>query len=482
MAYPAVLFPFRVRRLNSANLLAVSDAGDYVFLRQEELNQLFERPETLPREKLAELKSKFFLGDPYAVGTRRLLASRVAARQETVSCGPSLYLLVVTLLCGHSCRYCQVSRALGENGYTMSEADLDVACDAIFQSPSPILAVEFQGGDPLIRFDLVRHAIERIETTNQKEKRDLRFIVASTLHQLDESMCAFFKAHNVYLSTSIDGPAWLHNRNRPLRTRDAYERTVAGIRLARERMGPGAVSALMTTTRESLNSPEAIVDEYVSLGFDEVFIRPLSRYGFAKRNRTLLGYSLEEFQTFYERAFERVVHWNRHGVALREVSAAIALNKMLSPFDAGYIDLQSPTGAGLATLVYNYDGYVYPSDESRMLAETGDTSVRLGRIGEPLERLLGSPVQRALVRWSDSRTLPGCRDCSYNVYCGPDPVSAYNEHGTFEVPAPLTEHCQRQMGLFDFLFKRLREGDDWFEELAYTWAQPPGMQHAECHA
>jgi hypothetical protein len=55
-------------------------------------------------------------------------------------------------------------------------------------------------------------------------------------------------------------------------------------------------------------------------------------------------------------------------VRLREVSAAIALNKVLCPFDAGNVDLQSPTGAGIAVLVYNYDEHVYPSDESRMLA------------------------------------------------------------------------------------------------------------------
>lgn len=460
----------------------VSDAGDHAFLSSDELKQLNEHPETLPIPKLAELKSKFFVGDPRANGTGRLLASRQAARQETISNGPSLHILVVTLLCTHSCRYCQVSRELVTSGYTMSDEDLKAACDAIFNSPSSTLTVEFQGGEPLVRFDLVRKAIERIALINKNEKRDLRFVVASTLQLLDQSMCEFLKLHNVYLSTSIDGPAHLHNRNRPLPTRDAHERTVAGIALAREHIGQDAVSALMTTTRESLCFPEAVVDEYVSLGFNEVFLRPLSNYGFARRNTKALGYSLREYQTFYKRAFERVLFWNRRGVPLREVSAAIALNKMVSPFDSGYVNLQSPTGAGLATLVYNYDGYVYPSDEARMLAQAGDTSLRLGRIGEPLDKLLNSPIQRELVRWSVGRELPGCRDCVYNVYCGPDPVDAYNEHSRFDVPAPRTEHCQRQTWLFDFLFNRLREGDDWFESLAYNWARPPGMTMANNRA
>lgn len=464
--------PFQVRRLNEADTLAVSQAGDFVFLAEGEMDLLRHSPNSLPSATLAELQAKFFLRSAASSGMDRFLASRLLTKLETILSGPSLHILVTTLRCGHSCRYCQVSRSQEDEGFTMSEADLDAAIGTIFESPAPALTIEFQGGDPLLRFDLVRRAIEKIESRNRTERRDLRFVVASTLHQLNEDMCSFFKAHEVYLSTSVDGPAALHNRNRPLPTRDSYERTVQGINTARALIGAGAVAALTTATRDSLDRPEEIVDEYVRLGFSEIFIRPLSHYGFARRNQAVLGYSLSDFQTFYERAFNRVLHWNRHGVDLREVSASIVLNKILSPFDAGYVDLQSPTGAGLAVLVYNYDGYVYPSDEARMLAESGDASLRLGRIGEPMNVLLEGDVQRALINSSLSDFAVDCRECAYKSYCDPDPIAAYNQWGAFSVPAGLTEHCHRQMGLFDFLFRQLLLKDSWFEELAHRWAKP----------
>lgn len=462
--------PFRCRHLNDAHLVAVSDSGDHAFLTPNELLALKEAPETLPRDRFAELKAKFFLREADAKGVKRLLASRLATKCETVCTGPTLHIIVPTLRCTHSCRYCQVSRALDSDGYTISVEDLDQACDAIFKSSSPTLTVEFQGGEPLLRFDLVRHAIQRIAERNKTEQRNLRFVVASTLHDLDSDMCAFFKAHDTYLSTSIDGPEELHNRNRPMPTRDSFARTVAGIALARKYIGPDAVSALMTTTRDSLVYPEDIVDTYVELGLNEVFIRPLSHYGFARRNGQVLAYSHNEFHSFYERTFERVLYWNRHGVPIREVGATIALNKILSSFDAGYVDLQNPGGAGLAVLLYNYDGFVYPSDEARMLAASGDPSLRLGRIGDPLTNLLGSEVQRQLL--TASMNNPSCSDCAYNTYCGPDPVGAYNRWGSWSVPAHQTEHCQHYMALFDFLFRRLQPGDPWFEDLAYRWAQP----------
>jgi His-Xaa-Ser system radical SAM maturase HxsB len=473
-----VLYPFRYRRLDVDTVVAVSASGDYSFLSQTELHHLVEQPHALSLERLAELRSKFFLGGASSAGTMRLLASRIAAKKETIASGPSLHALVPTLQCAHSCRYCQVSRSLVEPGYSMTPEKLDAACDTIFESPSQTLTVEFQGGDPLLRFDLVRRAIDRIAARNANERKSIRFVIASTLHQLTTDMCAYLREHKVALSTSLDGPAALHNRNRPLPTRDAYERTVSGIELARRCLGEGAVSALMTTTRESLAQPEAIVDEYVRLGFTEIFIRPLSLYGFAKRNARTLGYTLEEFNAFYERALERVLHWNRDGVPLREATAAVVLNKMLSPFDAGYVDLQSPSGAGLAALVYNYDGFVYPSDEARMLAETGDTSLRLGPIGTPMRTLLTAPIMQRIVRASLVSQIPGCVDCAFNSYCGPDPVGAQAQFQNMEAPVFWTDHCRRHLWLFGFFFRRLRDADDTFLDLAHSWARPDAALEA----
>jgi His-Xaa-Ser system radical SAM maturase HxsB len=357
----------------------------------------------------------------------------------------------------------------------MSIADLDAACDSVFESASPTLTIEFQGGDPLIRFDLVERAVLRIQSRNAKEGRRIRFVVASTLHQLDAEKCAFFRAHGVYLSTSVDGPAELHNRNRPIPGRDAYEKTIAGIKLARRELGHDAVSALMTTTKASLAQPEAIVDEYVQLGLAEIFLRPLSSYGFAKRNQLFLGYPLERFVDFYRRGLERVLYWNRRGVVLREVYASILLNKLLSTFDAGYVDLQSPTGAGSSVLVYNYDGYVYPSDEARMLAETGDTSLRMATIGTPLETILASDLRRQLAQASDVERTPGCRECAYKLFCAPNPVDSQAQFGTLGAPVLETEHCRRHLQLFDMVLTMLRTGDDDLQDLFHQWARPTAV-------
>lgn len=474
----------RVQHLPSGRAAVFSPSGDFAFVTASELEVLqagLTRLTELAPVRLADLYAKHLITGADQRGMAVLLRSRRAARRETIEAGVSLHILVPTLQCAHSCQYCQVSRALDSTGFEMTPDMLDAACDAIFESPSPVLTVEFQGGDPLIRFDLVQRAIERITQRNRSEGRRIQFVVASTLHQLDLQMCAFFREHAVVLSTSIDGPPALHNKNRPTPGRDAYERTVAGIAMAREHIHPGCVSALTTTTKASLTMPEAIIDEYVRLGFDEVFVRPLANHGFAMRNAAHLGHARDAFFDFYTRCLERVLWWNQQGVALREAAAAAWLNKLLSPFDSGYVDLQSPTGAGSAVMVYNYDGFVYPSDEARMLAETGNASLRLGRIGEPLRKLQASEVVQQLRAQSDGEARTECASCPYHTSCGPDPVEALACGSNVTVHE--SGHCRHSTWMFRHLLARVdraeTDRDEVFLDLAYAWARREHPKQAD---
>lgn len=479
--YSLAPLPFLHRKLPCGTHVAVSGSSDHVFLDESELNQLQDNPDLLPIGFQAELKSKFFLKSASGgLGSKKLLLARQAAKNQTINSGPSLHIIVPTLQCAHSCKYCQVSRSLEGCGFTISITDLDLACESIFQSKSETITVEFQGGDPLIRFDLVKHAVLKILDLNKLENKSIRFVIASTLHQLTEEMCTFFKEHSVYLSTSVDGPFELHNKNRPIAGKNSYERTLAGIDLARNLCGYDSVSALMTTTKESLSYPESIVDEYVKLGFSDIFIRPLSSYGFAKRKQNSIGYTQDDFFEFYKRCLDRIFYWNKKGVEIREVYASIIFNKLLSTFDSGYVDLQSPTGAGVSVLVYNYDGYVFPSDEARMIVETGDSSLALGRIGTPLDELLTSNVQKNLIKSSSPNANQSCMNCAYNAFCAHNPVDAYAEHGDMFTDPSLTEHCSRHMRLFDFFLSKLKSADDFFLDLAFNWATPPSGKLATC--
>src|SRR5262249_40028816 len=140
------------------------------------------------------------------------------------------------------------------------------------------------------------------------------------------------------------------------------------------------VGALMTTTDASLARVEEIVDEYVKLGLDGIFLRPLSPYGFAIKTKLFQKYDPGRWLQFYARGLRYILDINRKGTPFTEFYARLMLQRMLSDRPTGYVDIRSPAGIGLGALVYNYDGRVFASDEGRMLAEMGDAAFELGNV------------------------------------------------------------------------------------------------------
>src|SRR4029077_20050426 len=149
---------------------------------------------------------------------------------------------------------------------------------------------EFQGGEPLLNFPLVEKIVSAARTAALSADKKVDFVIASNLALLDDTILAFCKANDVLLSTSLDGPADLHNKNRPRPGGNSHELAVKGIRRAQEVLGPERIGALMTTTEGSLGRVAEIVDEYLRLGLDGIFLRPLSPYGFAVKTKQFHRY------------------------------------------------------------------------------------------------------------------------------------------------------------------------------------------------
>ena len=64
--------------------------------------------------------------------------------------------------------------------YDMSLETATAAVDRLFDSPSPHLTVEFQGGEPLLAFPVIRHIVELIQARNAHEGRRIDFSITST--------------------------------------------------------------------------------------------------------------------------------------------------------------------------------------------------------------------------------------------------------------------------------------------------------------
>jgi His-Xaa-Ser system radical SAM maturase HxsB len=462
--------PFRFERIDE-RVLVTNLVGEHLLLSARHFEEFTEHRLPTDSALVRRLRAKHLIRRPHDELPLELLALKARTRYRRLAEFTSLHIFVASLRCEHSCPYCQVSRQSSDKGaFDMTIETARLGLDSAFRSPSHNVKIEFQGGEPLLNFDLIEAVVLEAKERNRVAGKNLGFVIASNLALLDDHVIEFCRAHDVYISTSLDGPADLHNKNRPRPGRDSWELATAGIRRVREELGVDRVSALMTTTRSSLDRVHEIIDTYVDQGLSGIFLRPLSPYGFAIKTKSFDAYDVERWLPFYEEGLDYIIELNRRGTPMVEQYAAIVLKKMFTNDDPGYVDLTSPAGIGIGAIVYNYDGDVYASDEGRMLAEMGDTTFRLGNLHcDSYEEIMLSEALLAPLEESFTGSVPMCSDCAFEPYCGSDPTYHHATSGDFLGRKPNSGFCRRNMAIFKLLLERY-EGDLETRALFRTWA------------
>jgi His-Xaa-Ser system radical SAM maturase HxsB len=465
------LLPMRFHRLDADSVVLTNLVGEHVFVTPGELIGMTDGICT-DQDLLARLRAAHLIQGPGEALPAELLAIKLRTRLGRLPNSTGLHIFVVTLRCETTCRYCQVSRqSAAKSEFDMTEETARRALELAFRSPSPHLKIEFQGGEPLLNFPLVRWITAEAKRMNAGYGKDLAFVIATNLALIDDEMLEFCAEQDVHVSTSLDGPQDLHNGNRRRPGQDSWQQAVAGITRVQERLGPDRVSALMTTTEAALGRATEVIDTYADLGLRGVFLRPISPYGFALRGRGGANYDIDRWLQFYAAGLDRIVELNRQGSPMVEIYASIVAKKMLTNVDPGYVDLTSPSGIGLGALVYNYDGDIYASDEGRMLAEMGDHTFRLGNVADSsyADVMLSDDLLRPLTE-SIALSAPMCATCAFEPYCGADPVFHHATAGDFTGHKALSAFCRRNMGVFTLLLRKMRD-DPYFRSLMRQWSQ-----------
>src|SRR5882672_2586962 len=334
------LLPFRFLRLESNKELLVNQVGEFVVAPFGTAQALIRKQLTRGSDIYATFKAKQFIADDSSSPLLDLLATKYRTKYGFIEGFTKLHIFVVTLRCDHSCHYCQVSRQTADKStYDMSYETAGKSVELMMKSPARHVTLEFQGGEPLLAFDVIRYIVPLAKRRAEALGKDLDIVVTTNLANATDDMLFYLRDENIKISTSLDGPAFIHNANRPRPGDNSYELTIQNIERARNILGYSKVAALMTTTQLSLQHPTEIIDEYVRLDFHSIFLRPLSPYGFAVKTKKKTGYQLDNFLNFYRTGLAHILQLNRAGYNLAEVYAKILLTKILTPDGTGFVDL-----------------------------------------------------------------------------------------------------------------------------------------------
>lgn len=457
---------FNFKMWKGDTVLVTNDMGRYAFLNKKDFIHLCE--DKLDRESASyeKLHNDGFVMENLDIYDDKYV-HKLRDMKSYVFQGPVLHIFVVTNQCNLSCVYCQAQHHSSQKKGFMSIETGQKAIDIALESPNRHLSFEFQGGEPLLNFPVIREMVNYAE--ERKGNKSIEYTVVSNLTLMTEEMADFFADHKVSVCTSLDGPKPLQENNRICRNgSSSYEATMDGLMKLRScGFRPGAIQ---TTTRLSFAYAKEIVHEYLRQGMEGIFIRPLTPLGFASEDWQRIGYSPEEFLAFYRECFEEILETNRHGHMFKEHHAVIFLEKILEGFSRNYMELRSPCGAGVGQLAYYYDGNVYTCDEARMVAEAGNKMFCLGNVYEDsLKDMISSKTCAVTCTASILESLPGCSDCVYQPYCGTCPVINLATSGNIFPVEAESYRCKIYKGILDYLFELIEEGYEENMKILHAW-------------
>lgn len=446
--------------------LLTNDTGRHAFVTKDTLHSLIDKKD-IPEEIYNKLKENYFVYDEHDSVFTEKVKWLIRDNRNYLFSSTALHIFVLTNICNMSCVYCQAKDDTNIVHHKMTKEIAEKSVDLALCSPSRYLTFEFQGGEPLANFDVLRYIVEYTE--ERKKGKNISYSIVTNLSLMTDEILDFLIKYKINISTSLDGDKELHNLNRAFQNgADTFDTVIKQIKHIQSKGYD--VGAIQTTTKQSLTKAKEIIDTYVGLNQTSIFIRPLTRLGTAGRVWDSIGYTADEFLDFYEQCLRYIIQLNIDGVDICERHAAIFLKKILSGYAENYMELRSPCGATIGQMAYFYDGNVFTCDEGRMLYEMGNDAFKLGNVFEnTFDDLIQSPTCKAVCISSLLEGQLNCCDCVYQPYCGTCPVINLAQEKDLFFKNAKSYRCRVYGGMLDIIFRILQEHKSDEMEVFNKW-------------
>lgn len=450
---------YRTKQIKG-KIFITTDHGSWLVLEKEEYSLL--QKNNIPDGLFDKLEEKGIILTEKNIKT---VLHDYQHRYNFLFNGTTLHIIVPTLRCNHKCIYCHSSsKPPSEKQADMSIETMKKTIDFIFQTPARAFLIEFQGGDLLLRKDLFKEIVEYAKELNKTIKKELNFALVTNLTLMDDETLDYIIKNRISLCTSLDGPEFLHNKNRQyLGGGGTHKEVVSWLKKIKQMNYP--VSALMVTTKDSLPYHKEIIDEYAKYNLLDLQIKYINKLGFAEKEWKELGYSVEEFIDFWKKSFDYILDLNKKGTKIRERYALLILKKLLHKDDPGFLDLRSPCGIVSGQLAYNYNGDIYSCDEARNFE-----MFKLGNVAQHnYKEILSSEKAQELISCSINDNYL-CDSCAYKPYCGVCPVINYAEQGNLIPKLSENSKCRINKAMFDYVLEKFLF-DKEAKDILLTWIQ-----------
>lgn len=442
------VWPLKFRETVDGSLLFADDAGgffkaDRQFLTRYATGQLSATDRTFLRDGGHSYDAEFDL--PWTSFAYRW------ARRQSKQRELNYVILVPTLRCNLVCGYCQVSRAPEKaRGFDWSDGTLAAVLAFLDAIDGPEIKIEFQGGEPLLRLDL----LEAVRDFCRSKFSRAQFVVCTNLQYLDDRAWAFLDSADTFVSTSLDGDRETHQRQRT-QDKGRTDAFFSNLKMAVARYPEGKISALPTVDVTAPPNFEALLDNFEGYGIKSVYLRPVNHHGFARKIDQGKN-SLARWNELHSEFIDLLIARNhRTGRFMEEYYFSQCLKRVFHFGTDNHVDIRNPSFFAADYIVVDHDGRFYPTDEARMLSRIGRIDLSIGDVVNGIDRSKVDILNTGAFNHFD----PDCIHCPYQPFCGTDAIDDVSRYGHIDLPRHETWFCRRHLALFDKVFEVIYRQD-----------------------
>lgn len=365
--------------------------------------------------------------------------------------GPlDLLVIQATPFCNLDCRYCYLPDR--QNTERMSLAVVNRLFARVFESDlvRQGFTVVWHAGEPLAMPRAFYEEAFALAAHHNRAGHPLRHSYQTNATLLDEAWCDFIRRHAIRIGVSVDGPAFLHDRQRVNRAgAGTHRRVMDGVaRLRRHRIPFHVITVL---TLEALDYPDELYAFYAEHGIERVGFNIEEIEGPHRQSSLTAPGAEPRFRQFLSRFYDLAM---RPGSPVRVREFDSMLGAILH---GGATPPRTQETAPFAILSVDYRGnFASFSPELLGVSSRHYGDFLLGNVfADSLESAARAP-RFAAIHGDIAAGVERCRgQCPYFTLCGGGaPANKYFENGSFDSTETLFCRFYRK-SLVDVLLDKL---------------------------
>jgi uncharacterized protein len=354
--------------------------------------------------------------------------------------------LLLTEKCNLACGYCLA----GANPHmpTMTPEIARRTVDLAFgMTEAPVLGFEFSGGEPFMKFGLMRELVAYIQSHPLRSGRRVYLSAQSNGTLLTAERVQWLKDNQVSIGISLDGQPWSQNLSRPMvNGRQSFRELLHGIDLLQRANVP--FGALVVLNRSNVGSVHDLVDFCLDNDIRSFKLNPVSFLGAARENWNSVGLTQEEIVAYFIQFIGLI---GSRGYPLMEANVR-AMLQFLTSKQRTTRCLRAHCGAGDTFQAISAAGDIYPCGRS-----TQSPALKLGNVLDVALSSLSQPAQHNVhigeIRGRRPTNLEGCTTCEYRQFCQAGcSAQAFEKYGTVRHRTP---ECHFYKSLYPHLMHEL---------------------------